>query len=114
MRLNKIIFFFLFFVVIDCQAQNDIVIPNIITPNNDNINDSFTIRAVGYANLSCTIFNRYGETVYRFYGINGSWDGYTHAGVKVSAGTYFVFVELLAEDGAVETRQGTLQVTYWA
>lgn len=112
MGLTRIILPFLFLVAVGSYAQNDIVIPNIITPNNDNINDSFSIRAVGYKGLSCTIFNRYGETVYRYYGLNGTWDGYTHAGVKVSAGTYFVFVEFLAEDGTVETRQSTLQVQY--
>lgn len=94
-------------------GQDVVTIPNIFTPNNDGDNDWFRIRnADAFDQLTCTIFNRYGEPVYRFYGINGSWDGFTHAGVKVSAGTYFVFLEVSSSDGASFTQQATLQVQY--
>lgn len=93
-------------------TQDDVRIPNILTPNEDGINDVFSIRTNGYENLSCTIFNRYGSTIYRYFGLNGTWDGFTHAGVKVTPGTYFIFVELTRENGEIETRQGTLQVQY--
>ncbi len=103
---------FLFLATSYSYAQDDVLIPNIITPNDDNLNDVFSIRASGYATLTCTILNRYGQPIYRYFGLNGTWDGYTHAGVKVSAGTYFVYVELTKNDGTNETRQGTLQVQY--
>lgn len=106
------IFYFLLLASNFSYAQDGVVIPNIITPNDDNINDVFSIRASGFETLTCTILNRYGQTVYRYYGLNGTWDGYTHAGIKVAAGTYFVFVELTSSDGTLETRQGTLQVQY--
>jgi gliding motility-associated-like protein len=93
-------------------AQDEVRIPNIITPNGDQVNDVFSIRTSGFETLKCTIFNRYGEPVYRFFGLNGNWDGRTHAGIKVSAGNYFVLVELERGDGTVETRQGNLQVQY--
>jgi len=95
-------------------AQDVVVIPNIFTPDGDGINDVFRIQNSGFEQLTCTIYNRHGEPVYRFYGINGSWDGYTHAGVKVTPGVYFVIVELVSADPAVgeKTQQGTLQVHY--
>lgn len=94
-------------------GQNVVTIPNIFTPNGDGDNDIFTIRdADSFDELTCTIFNRYGEPVYRFYGVNGSWDGYSHAGVKVSAGVYFVLLEVAASDGETKTQQATLQVQY--
>ena len=94
-------------------AQNVVTIPNIFTPNGDGDNDLFKIRGTeAFDELTCTIFNRHGETVYRFYGLNGSWDGYTHAGIKVSAGFYFVFLEVQNEDGTTATQQATLQVHY--
>lgn len=86
--------------------------PNIITPDGDGVNDVFRISTTGFSELTCTIYNRWGEVVYRFYGINGTWDGHTHAGIKVDPGVYFVFLEVSTSDGTNETRQGTLQVQY--
>lgn len=88
-------------------------IPNIFTPDGDGVNDRFHIKTSGYTDLTCQIFNRHGEVVYRFHGLDGSWDGYSHAGVKVANGVYFVYLQLTTE-GALEaeTWQGTLQVLY--
>lgn len=91
--------------------QNVVDIPNIFTPNGDGVNDIFRINASAYEEMTVTIYNRHGEQVYRYYGLNGSWDGFTHAGVKVSPGVYYVFVEVSA-GGTVETDQETLQVQY--
>ncbi|MCG8576209.1 MAG: gliding motility-associated C-terminal domain-containing protein [Flavobacteriales bacterium] len=93
-------------------GQTSVRIPNVFTPGGDGINDVFTIQTTGYEELTCSIFNRHGEVVYRFYGLNGSWDGTTHGGVRVSSGTYFIYLELSTSDGENETRQGTLQVLW--
>ena len=93
-------------------SQMSVSIPNIFTPNGDGVNDVFQIQSSGYDELTCTIFNRHGEPVYRFYGLNGTWDGFTHAGIKVTAGVYFVLIEISLSDGTSETKQGTLQVQY--
>jgi gliding motility-associated-like protein len=93
-------------------AQTSVQIPNVFTPDNDGVNDIFRISTSGYDALTCTIYNRHGEVVYIFHGLNGSWDAFTHAGVKVSAGTYFVFLELTLPDGASETQHTTVQVVY--
>ena len=91
--------------------QNTVHIPNIFTPNGDGINDLFRVTANGFEDIEVMIYNRQGELVYRYYGLNGWWDGYTHAGVKVSPGTYFVIVEV-SNGGETETDQETLQVQY--
>lgn len=112
MKITRLIFTLLLFVSTATYSQDDVRIPNIMTPNGDNINDLFSIRSQGFVGLTCTIINRYGEPVYRYYGLNGTWDGFTHAGVKVSPGTYFVFVEFELESGEIVTKQGTLLVQY--
>jgi gliding motility-associated-like protein len=93
-------------------AQTSVRIPNVFTPDNDGVNDIFRIGTAGYDALTCTIYNRHGEVVYIFHGLNGSWDAFTHAGVKVSAGTYFVYLELTLPDGTIETQHTTVQVAY--
>ena len=94
------------------QSENVVDIPNIITPNGDGVNDVFRINSSGFSEISVTIYNRYGEVVYKYFGENGSWDGFTHAGVKVSAGVYYVYVEVTNSTGTVFTDQETLQVQY--
>ena len=70
----------------------EINIPNVFTPDADGVNDFFRVRTTGYEKLTCTIFNRYGATIYVFEGLNGSWDGFTHSGDKVMPGVYYVNV----------------------
>ena len=91
-------------------AQESVIIPNIFTPNNDGINDIFFVKSTGYNTLTCTIFNRYGDIVYQYYGLNGNWDGYTHAGIKCKDGTYFVIIDVTNDAGEATSYQGTLQL----
>ena len=42
-----------------------IYIPNAFSPNNDGINDVFDINGVGIANYHYSIYNRWGEEVFR-------------------------------------------------
>ncbi len=108
-----IISFLLLLASANSFAQDGITIPTIFTPNGDGINDVFIIRTDGgFESLTCTIFNRYGEPIYRYFGLNGTWDGFTHAGIKASAGTYFVLLEVTNANGEAENRQSTLQVQY--
>ena len=46
-------------------------IPNSFTPNNDNLNGVFKIEGVGISSLEITIFNRWGELVFK----GEAWDG---------------------------------------
>lgn len=93
-------------------GQDNITIPNVITPDGDGVNDVFFVKSSGYEELTCTIYTRHGEVIYRYYGLNGTWDAHSHAGIKVSAGCYFVFIEATAADGSIITKQGILEVVY--
>ena len=73
-------------------------VPSIFTPNGDNYNDNFVIPCLldkdQYPNSQVTIFNRWGDEVYR----SGSpypsdWNG-TFSGEELPADTYFYIVEL--------------------
>jgi gliding motility-associated-like protein len=94
------------------NSQNVVHIPNVFTPDGDGVNDVFRINASGFEDVTVSIYNRYGEVVYRYYGTNGSWDGFTHAGIKVSPGVYYVYVEVSNSDGESFTDQETLTVHY--
>ncbi len=112
MRVRQVILLIMLLLGAGASAQTSVQIPNIFTPDGDGKNDRFHIFSSGYAELSCAIYNRYGEVLYRFYGLDGSWDGFTHSGAKVDPGVYFVILELVDTNGNEETRQGTLQVLW--
>lgn len=69
-------------------------IANIFTPNGDGINDEFKVNYNGppASDFNLSVFDRWGNPVFRANNPNVKWDGRTPAGVKVSAGTYYYVV----------------------
>lgn len=52
-----------------------LVIPNVFSPNNDNINDRFEVTAKSFAELEIIIYNRWGKKITSYNALNSSWDG---------------------------------------
>lgn len=80
----------------DVLFMCDLVIPNVLTPNDDNINDflfveNLTTEFYSYSNLS--VFNRWGYEIFRSgnYGLEDNWwDGQsTHQNDELVDGVYF-------------------------
>ena len=67
-------------------ANDQITIPNIFTPNNDNVNDVFSIafNITGYDSFEFIILNRWGNRVFYTQNPADTWDGGKH-----TDGTYF-------------------------
>lgn len=78
------------------NAQTGVAIPNVFTPNNDNVNDEFVIKPNGITvtDYNIKIYNRWGSLMFSSQNINISWDGRTTAGVKVSEGIYYYIISL--------------------
>lgn len=78
-------------VTIDIDALNDCRVPNIITPNNDGINDFLRIPCldsfVGNTS-SITIFNEWGSQVFEALPYLNNFDG-KYKGSDLPPGTYF-------------------------
>jgi gliding motility-associated-like protein len=85
-------------------------IPNVFTPNDDNINDLFTIKAKGVKEISLQIFNRWGEKLYEFTGAKAAWDGMTGNGGLVPDATYFYFVKATGFNDTVIEKNGTVNL----
>lgn len=69
-----------------------LIIPNVITPNNDDINDVFTIIGIE-EDYDLTIFNRWGKKVNSFTPYKNDWKGDNKAGNTLSEGTYYYILE---------------------
>lgn len=72
--------------------ENALDFPNVITPNNDGLNETFTAASLKlYPNSSLKIYNRYGKEVYQSQNYQGTWKG-----ENVSNGTYYYLLQTAA------------------
>jgi len=86
----------------------DCVIPNIITPNGDGLNDFFITKyAKIYDDVNITILNRWGKLVYEASNYQNQWNGLNTNGSKLSGGTYYYFITY--NQGIGKTK-GTVQI----
>lgn len=85
-------------------------IPNVFTPNNDGVNDVFTIKSHGMSELTCTIVNRWGQKTIDYNALQWNWDAHTTAGLPVPDGVYYYVVNGIDEDGEPILRRGSIQV----
>jgi gliding motility-associated-like protein len=83
--------FVTYFYIDNCElieTKEQILIPNVFTPNMDNKNDLFYFN---FDFLNIKIFNRWGNKMFETTDPNNFWDGKTN-GEKVSDGTYFYVI----------------------
>ena len=71
------------------EMESSIIIPNIITPNNDGMNDVFELN---FSTESIVILNRWGQTVFISNNDNSTWNGEFN-GKKVPDGTYYYVIK---------------------
>jgi gliding motility-associated-like protein len=69
----------------------DLIIPNVITPNGDGVNDELVLSEQFFKTYQIQIFNRWGHVVYMIEDQTGIalWDGDTSDGVPCTDGVYF-------------------------
>ena len=84
-------------------------VPNVFTPNDDGINDTWEISHIEmYPDAKIFVFNRWGQKMYEGDGTSEYWNG-EYRGNKVPAGTYFYVVAL---GSGHNTYSGPLSILY--
>ncbi len=95
-------------VTIKIEGGFDCKVPNVITPNEDEINDMLFIPCLeNYPNTKLAIFNRWGDQVYESDNYQNDWEG-TYNGNPVPDGTFYYIMILPTGDelqGFVEVRR---------
>ena len=89
----------------------DITIPNVITPNGDGVNDTWSIEHMeNFRNTTIVIFNRWGDIVWKASGNTFQWDGTNYRnGNVLPDGTYFYIIDL-KNDLQNESLTGYIQI----
>jgi gliding motility-associated-like protein len=83
-------------VIIKIEVEKDCRPPNIITPNEDGINDSFIVPCLfndGFPENRLVIFNEWGNEVFSAKNYSNDWKG-IYNGNPLPAGTYFYVLDL--------------------
>jgi gliding motility-associated-like protein len=77
---------------VNILIKNEIFVPELFTPNNDGNNDYFKVYGFGIKQLELTIYNKFGEIVFKSNDLNEilniGWDGKSN-GNYLEEGSYF-------------------------
>lgn len=76
-------------VAVECE----VIIPNVITPNNDGQNDKWSIEGITYSSNTVAIYNRWGQKVYEASNYRNQWGG-----DELPDGTYYYEVILTLKE----------------
>jgi len=90
----------------------DSVIPNVFSPNGDEVNDYFEIPDVELnycfdTDFNIQIFTRWGKKVFEDDKVNFQWNGKTNGGAKCADGVYFYSIE---SPLPVAPKKGTISI----
>ncbi len=75
-----------------------LLVQNVFTPNDDQVNDYFMIVTNGNMPLQIKIYSRTGILVYQSKGTEIIWDGKTASGVELNTGIYYYVLQSLDGD----------------
>ncbi|HIE15758.1 MAG TPA: gliding motility-associated C-terminal domain-containing protein, partial [Bacteroidales bacterium] len=91
------------------ESASKLEVPNIFTPNGDNINDYFQVIATTLSDFHGIITNRWGKKLYEWDNWEdeeAGWDGKIGNSLAVP-GAYFYIIKATGKDGTEYDLQGT-------
>lgn len=90
--------------------NSELYIPNVFSPNGDNINEEFNVQGEGITAINGSITNRWGHELATWNSITKGWNGSSSDGEKVPAGVYFYIIQLNYANGTVKKLNGHVTV----
>jgi gliding motility-associated-like protein len=91
----------------------EIVVHDVITPNGDGANETWSIDGIQYYNTnSVQVFDKWGDVVFEQNAYKNNWSGIGKGGAPVPDGTYYYLVKLNAPNitGGDEIFKGSLLI----
>ncbi len=92
---------------IHVEYHTDVFIPSAFTPNDDGVNDLFRVRGGMIESVHMSIFNQWGECIYK--APLNVWDGKVK-GHRVQNGTYVYLIQVTFKDHSTAQYKGLVTV----
>ena len=83
---------------------------NILTPNDDAMNDFFLINCAEQNEGTLTVYDRYGQDVYKEVAYSNGWDGRDNNGRLLNEGAYMWVLEVDFGNGDTRIYKGTVTI----
>ncbi len=92
-------------VCIDVGIEYAVYIPNTFTPNQDGLNDEFTVTGFGISELQMHIYDRWGQLLFSSSDAPKGWNGF-YKGELCQPGVYLYAVEYTSANGKRQHKTG--------
>ncbi len=87
--------------------ERDVFIPNMFTPNFDNLNDVFQVESAFLESMTLTVYNRWGEEVFSSDDQANGWDG-TYEGEILEPDVYGYYFSGVCVNGFTTVMKGNV------
>jgi len=91
------------------QINNDVFVPNVFSPNGDGRNDVFRVFGSSLNSVDLTVFNQWGELIFRSRDLNNGWDG-RFKGTAQPVGVYIYVLRAELTDGTIINKKGSVNL----
>ena len=96
---------------IDSELKSFIkIVPNVITPNNDRVNDEFFIESENIEEFYIMIYSKANIKLFESSDPNFKWDGFDMRGQKVPRADYYYLIKAVGKDKVPYSLPGQLRV----
>ena len=96
------------FINIKETCGDDLLIPNVFSPNLDGVNDLFKITVSNIRSFECEIYDRWGLKLFSSNDSNFSWNGISTNGLLVPDGVYFYLIRIQKYNNKIRNYKGFL------
>lgn len=83
----------------------EVIFPDVFTPNNDGVNDVLEIKLSGIQSYTFQIFDRWGTLQFETSKQEQFWDGTSIHGADAPEGTYFAVLKAVSGNNTYDTRK---------